>query len=154
MRILAVGGRQPVWVDEAYESYASRLPADWRFELKVLPSANRPKKRAAEGAVEREGQSMLAAIRNSERVVALDEGGREFDSLALAERLGTWLAGGEDLCFLIGGPDGLSADCLERAAERWSLAKLTLPHGLVRVIVAEQLYRAWTVRTGHPYHRG
>ena len=153
IRVLAVGGRQPGWVGDAFNEYAGRLPPDWRFELQSLPTARQSKKHDAADAMDREGQSVLKALKTAERMVALDERGGQYDTVGLAERLGDWLAGGQDLCFVIGGPDGLSAECLAHAAERWSLSKLTLPHGLVRVLLVEQLYRAWALRSGHPYHR-
>lgn len=152
IRLLAVGGRQPGWVDEAFATYASRLPKEWRFELDVLPVAVRRKGESA-AAVSREGQAVLGALRKRESLIALDEGGELHDSAALAKRLGRWLSAGRDLCFVIGGPDGLSAECLAQASEQWSLSRLTLPHGLARVVAAEQLYRAWTLQSGHPYHR-
>ncbi len=153
IRLLAVGERQPAWVDEAFDSYAHRLPPEWRFDLSVLPTAGRSKKSSVAGAVEREGDAILAAVRPRERLVALDERGTQYTTVSLADRLDRWQSGGQDLCFVIGGPDGLSAACLARADERWSLSKLTLPHGLARVLAVEQLYRAWSLRAGHPYHR-
>ena len=153
IRILAVGGRQPSWVNDAFDEYAARLPRQWRFELKALPTANRAKNTNVDTAIQSEGEAILKERRSSERLVALDERGDQFTSVALAKRLGEWQADGRDLCFVIGGPDGLSADCLGHAEQRWSLSKLTLPHGLVRVLLAEQLYRAWSLAAGHPYHR-
>jgi 23S rRNA (pseudouridine1915-N3)-methyltransferase len=97
---------------------------------------------------------MLAALPQGAHVVALTEGGKQWSTIELSARLRAWVAAGAPLAFLIGGPDGLAAACLERAAERWSLSRLTLPHGLARIAVAEALYRAWTVIEGHPYHRG
>jgi len=96
---------------------------------------------------------MLATIPERSLVVALDVGGRAWDTPALAARLQEWLQSGRDIVLLVGGPDGLSGDCLRRADLRWSLSALTLPHALVRVVLAEQLYRAWTIISGHPYHR-
>lgn len=153
VRLVAVGARQPAWVNDAFDDYAGRLPRQWRFTLKALPAATRGRNRGADAAVAAEGRAILNECRRSDHVVALDERGTQYTSVALADKLGAWQAGGRDLCFVIGGPDGLSADCVERADERWSLSKLTLPHGLVRVMLAEQLYRAWSLGTGHPYHR-
>lgn len=153
IRLLVVGGRQPAWVNDAFDDYAARLPRQWRFVLKVLPPAARGKKHSVDKAVRAEGQSILDEVKRSERVVALDEQGSQFTSVALGEKLADWQLDGRDLCFVIGGPDGLSAECIARAEQRWSLSKLTLPHGLVRVLLAEQLYRAWSLRAGHPYHR-
>ena len=105
------------------------------------------------GAVAAEGDKLLAKLKPAERLVLLDEQGQQFSSRELAQRLGEWQALGDDIVFVIGGPDGVSAEVHERAAVTWSLSKLTLPHGLARVIFAEQLYRAWSLSTGHPYHR-
>ncbi len=96
---------------------------------------------------------MLRAIAQGEGVIALDERGKSWDTLALADQMRGWLAGGRHYNLLIGGPDGLAPDCLARAEQRWSLSPLTLPHPLVRVVLIEQLYRAWSVTAGHPYHR-
>ena len=153
VRVLAVGGRQPAWVDQAVDRFASRLPTNWRFELQSLPIAARSKNGHVAGAVEQEGKAILSALQKSERLIALDERGTHEGSGPFAARLERWLEQGQDLCFVIGGPDGLSAELLARAAHRWSLSKLTLPHGLARVLCVEQLYRAWSLRTGHPYHR-
>lgn len=153
IRVLAVGDRQPGWVNTAFDDYSSRLPRDWRFSLKTLPGAQRSKKQNAANAIRAEGQAILADIDSAERVVVLDEHGTQYTSVALADRLGTWQSDGRDVCLVIGGADGLSDDCLARADQSWSLSALTLPHGLVRVVLAEQLYRAWSLRAGHPYHR-
>ena len=153
VRLLAVGGRQPAWVDAAFAAYATRLPSAWRFDLTVLPGAPRRKNQNPAHASEQEGRAILRALRGTEQVIALDERGKQYDSSALAGRLEHWVGAGRDLCFVIGGPDGLSPECLSRASERWSLSKLTLPHGLARVTVVEQLYRASTLLAGHPYHK-
>lgn len=153
IRVLAVGDRQPAWVNDAFDDYATRLPRQWRFALKALPAAARRKNQSIATALKVEGESILAAVGRSERIVALDERGDDCTSVGLANKLDEWQSDGRDLCFVIGGPDGLSSDCLARADHRWSLSKLTLPHGLVRVLLAEQLYRAWSLSAGHPYHR-
>ena len=150
IRVLAVGGRQPDWVQEATSEYAARLPRNWRFALKSLPAA---RDRNADTAKRTEGESILANLGLGERVIALDERGQSFASTAFAARLQKWQSDGRDLCFLIGGADGLSSACLARADERLSLSDLTLPHGLARVLLVEQLYRAWSLSAGHPYHR-
>jgi 23S rRNA (pseudouridine1915-N3)-methyltransferase len=150
IRLIAVGDRQPAWVEEAVESYARRLPMQWRFRLQTVTTAGDKdsRKRAAS-----EGERVLGQVRPAERVVVLDEKGRALSSTAFAAELEGWLADGRDLAFVIGGPDGVSADCLKRADFRWSLSPMTLPHGLARVLAVEQLYRAWTLAQGHPYHR-
>ena len=121
--------------------------------MQVLSTSHRSKAQQSTSAIASEGQKILAEIRDTELVVALDEHGAQFMSIGLGQKLNDWQGGGRDLAFVIGGPDGLADSCLKRADLTWSLSKLTLPHGLARVLFAEQLYRAWTVSTGHPYHR-
>ena len=153
IRLIAVGDRQPSWVDDAFDTYAARFPREWKFRLDTLATARRGKNDKSDQAVQAEGRQILAKIDPAEQVVLLDERGRQFTSTELSGRLADWQADGRDLCFIIGGPDGVSADCRDRATLRWSLSKLTLPHGLARVLFAEQLYRAWSLQAGHPYHR-
>ena len=153
IRLIAVGDRQPSWVDSAFENYVQRLPRQWQFRLDLVVTAPRSKSAGAKAAIASEGQRVLAKIKAPECVVVLDERGKEFTSAELATRLDDWQADGRDLAFVIGGPDGVSDDCMMRADLRWSLSRLTLPHGLARVLFVEQLYRAWSLSTGHPYHR-
>ncbi len=153
IRLLAVGDRQPSWVDEAFGTYSARLPREWKFRLDVIPTARRQKNDKSRQAMEAEGELILAKLQAAEQVVLLDERGRQLDSKGVAGKLSDWQSDGRDLCFVIGGPDGLSEACKQRADFSWSLSKLTLPHGLARVLFAEQLYRAWSLQTGHPYHR-
>lgn len=121
--------------------------------LTEVALARRSKKAAASRLLEEEGRRMLAAVPKGALIVALDESGRRFTTAELAARLERWMASGHAVALLIGGPDGLTPECLDRAGESWSLSPLTLPHGLARVVVAEAVYRAWTVLEGHPYHR-
>jgi len=153
IRLIAVGDRQPSWVVTAFDNYAGRLPRQWRFRLHSIPAGRRGKGANPASAIESEGRKILARINPADFVVNLDERGKEMSSTALSLQLCDWLAAGRDLIFVIGGPDGVSNDCLQRADYRWSLSKLTLPHGLVRVMFVEQLYRAWSIDEGHPYHR-
>jgi len=153
IRLIAIGDRQPGWVDEAFSEYAQRLPRQWKFRLQAMAGGRRSKHQDAASAIEAEGHKILTEIREADFVVALDERGTQFSSVELGRKLNDWHIDARDLTFLIGGPDGLAKDCLQRADLCWSLSRLTLPHGLARVLFAEQLYRAWTVSTGHPYHR-
>ncbi len=153
IRLIAVGDRQPAWVDEAFGSYAKRLPVQWKFGLEPVATAVRAVESDPRKAVELEGQRVLRKLKPAERVVALDERGKQLSSSELSGTLADWQRDGRDVALVIGGPDGLSEECLGRAGLRWSLSRLTLPHGLVRVLVAEQLYRAWSLLQGHPYHR-
>jgi 23S rRNA (pseudouridine1915-N3)-methyltransferase len=152
-RLLAAGTRLPDWIDSGFREYQKRLKGQLTLELTEIPVAARHAGDASQ-AVAREGRAMLAAISARDFVVALEVGG---SSMSTAE-LSTWLAErlrvGKPLALLIGGPDGLAPEALDRADRRWSLSPLTLPHALVRVIVAEQLYRAMSLSEGHPYHRG
>ncbi len=151
LRLLAAGTRMPDWVAAGFADYAGRLPRECRLELKEIPLGRRGGKGGR--AVAEEGERMLKAVRPDDRVVALAVDGDAPDTEALARRLDGWLLDGRDVVFTIGGPDGLAPEVLARAEWRWSLSPLTLPHGLVRVVLAEQLYRATTVLAGHPYHR-
>ena len=155
IRLIAVSDRQPAWVGDAFDEYAKRLPGQWRFRLDVVSTARRSGDHSGAGkAVETEGSKVLRQLKPSEQVVLLDETGQEYTSAGLAEQLRSWQSAGSDLTFVIGGPDGVSAACRERANSRWSLSHLTLPHGLARIVLVEQLYRASTLLQGHPYHRG
>ncbi len=153
MRLVAVGDRQPDWVDTACKDYAGRLPRPWKFESRALPLSRR--RRGGDAALARDDEcaAILKELRADERVIMLDERGRQLSTAELAEAIGDWQSDGRDVCFVIGGPDGLNDDCLERADLRWSLSRLTLPHGLARILCVEQLYRAASLRDGHPYHR-
>ena len=143
----------PAWVVDAYQEYAKRLPRECTLQLVEIALSKRRKSQTPEQAAEEEGQQMLASLPKDCTVVALDVRGNSWSTAALAVRLQDWLGSGRDVALLVGGPDGLSAACLARADLRWSLSALTFPHPLVRVVLAEQLYRAWTINAGHPYHR-
>lgn len=153
IHLLAVGTRMPSWVVEGYREYTKRLPRECSLQLVEIPPAKRHKSLSAEQARQQEGQAILAALPKDCSVVALDVRGKPWSTETLAAQLDDWLVSGRDVALLVGGPDGLSDACLERADQRWSLSALTYPHALVRIVLAEQLYRAWTISTGHPYHR-
>lgn len=153
LRIITVGAKQPSWVDAAVTDYLRRFKSPWRVELLEIEAATRSATRSAEVAVQREGESVLAALRDRERVILLDETGKSLSTRELASKLEALAREAPDMALLIGGPDGHAAAVRERAAASWSLSRLTLPHGLVRVLLVEQLYRAHTLASGHPYHR-
>jgi len=153
IQLVAVGTRMPSWVDDGYQEYARRLPRECALRLTEIPLAQRSRSRPLERLVEEEGKRMLAATSPGQRIIALDVKGKSWSTEHLAGQLREWMQDGQNVSLLVGGPDGLSADCLNQARQRWSLSDLTLPHPLVRVLLAEQLYRAWTITTGHPYHR-
>ena len=154
IRLLAVGDRQPSWVDDAFGIYTGRFPRAWKFRLDVISTARRNKNDRSRQAMESEGEKILGKLGLDEQVVLLDERGKHLSSKALTGKLADWQADGRELCFVIGGPDGVPDACRQRADFTWSLSPLTLPHGLARVLFAEQLYRAWSLLSGHPYHRG
>lgn len=153
IHLLAVGTRMPDWVTQGYEEFAKRLPPECRLRLVEIPAGKRGKGADLNRLIKEEGERMLAAIPKGARVIALDVQGDAWATAQLAQRLDEWRHDGRDIALLVGGPDGLAPPCLERAAERWSLSKLTFPHPLVRIVIAEQLYRAWSILQNHPYHR-
>ena len=153
IRLIAVGDRQPSWVDDAVKIYTGRFPPQWKFRIDAIATARRSRNKPSDAAKQAESKQILAKTERGEQVVLLDEEGKQLTSQQLAEALSNWQANGRDLSFVIGGPDGVSAACRERADFTWSLSSLTLPHGLARVLFTEQLYRAWSLLSGHPYHR-
>ncbi|MCP8686014.1 23S rRNA (pseudouridine(1915)-N(3))-methyltransferase RlmH [Marinobacterium sedimentorum] len=153
VRLIAVGGKMPGWVTQGYDEYAKRLPADLTLELVELTLGHRGKGADIARAKRQEGDQMLAAIPKGDLVVALEVEGRNWSTEQLASNMEGWRMGGRNVSLLIGGPDGLDARCSAAAEQRWSLSALTLPHPLVRVLLAEQLYRACTILQGHPYHK-
>lgn len=153
IHLLAVGTRMPAWVEAGYAEYARRMPPECALQLHEIPAGRRAKGADLERILRREGEQQLAAVPRGALIGALEVEGKAWSTPQLAERLGEWMQGGRDLALLVGGPEGLAPDCRRRAELRWSLSPLTLPHPLVRVLVAEQLYRAWTLLSGHPYHR-
>ena len=153
IRLIAVGDRQPTWVDDAVGVYSRRFPREWKFRLDRIASGRRSKNDKSDKARHAESEQILAKVSDDEYVVLLDEKGTQLTSLALAERVAAWQTDGRDVCFIIGGADGVSEACRDRADFVWSLSTLTLPHGLARILFTEQLYRAWSLHAGHPYHR-
>lgn len=153
LRLLAVGHKMPAWVEQGVAEYSKRLPADCSLEVVEIPPGYRAKNTPKEKAMQQEAEAIAKAIRPQDHVIALDVKGKAWSTEQLAENLGQWRMQGGDVALIVGGPDGLTADILALAKQRWSLSALTLPHPLVRVLLAEQLYRAWTVLQGHPYHK-
>ncbi len=150
--VLAVGQRQPAWADAAWADFAKRFPAEMRLELKALKAEPRSARTAAQ-CMAAEAQRIEAACPKGARRVALDERGSPLNTQQLAERVRSWRGEGRDVALMIGGPDGLDATVKAGADESLRLSDLTLPHAFVRVLLAEALYRAWTLLQGHPYHR-
>ena len=153
IHLIAVGNRMPAWVTQGYREYAQRLPPECALQLVEIAPGRRGKGADLERIRADEGARMLAALPRSAHVVTLDVHGAAWSTDALAGQLQRWLQGWRDIALLVGGPEGLADACRERAGQSWSLSPLTLPHQLVRVVVAEQIYRAWSLLQGHPYHR-
>jgi len=153
IKLIAVGGKMPDWVNSGFTEYAKRLPHELKLEVIEVPLGQRGKGADIQRAIAKESKQLLAAIEEKDQVVALDVKGNAWSTEQLAQKLSEWQMSGTNVALLVGGPDGLSPDCLQRAGQSWSLSKLTFPHPLVRVVVAEQLYRAWTLLNNHPYHR-
>ena len=151
--MIAVGNRPPAWVADGFAEYARRMPPEARIELVELKPASRSSGKTAQQMMAAEGARILAAVPSSATLVALDLHGRDTDTQALARHYGRWQRTGGDVAFAIGGPDGLHDSVKTRAATLLRISSLTLPHALVRVILAEALYRAVSVARGHPYHR-
>jgi 23S rRNA (pseudouridine1915-N3)-methyltransferase len=150
--LVAVGQRQPAWADEAYQDYAKRFPPDLRLELKAVKAEPRSSK-TPEQLMAAEAVRIEAALPKGVRRVVLDEHGSRLTTVQLAQRLTAWTRDGRDAALIVGGPDGLAAPLKASADETLRLSDLTLPHAFVRVLLAEALYRAWTVTINHPYHR-
>ncbi len=150
--IVAVGQRVPDWAQTAYEDYAKRFPPELKVELKAVKTEARGSK-TVEALMAAERERIEATIPRGTRVVALDERGTALTTKVLAARLQGWQLEGDDVALVIGGPDGLEPGFRQAAHERIRLSDLTLPHAMVRVLLIEQLYRAWSVNAGHPYHR-
>lgn len=153
IHLLAVGNRMPEWVATGYKEYAGRLTQECMLHLHEIAPEKRGKKADLEGIRRREGERLLEAIPAGSHVIALEVRGRAWSTEQLSQQMSGWMQDGRSLSLLVGGPEGLSDSCLQRAEQRWSLSPLTLPHPMVRVLVAEQLYRAWSILKGHPYHR-
>lgn len=153
LQLLAVGQKMPAWVSDGFQNYAKRLPRECALHLNEIAPAIRTKNGQPDKWQQEEGQRLLKQIPDNHQVIALEVSGKSWSTEQLADEMRSWQADGRDISLLVGGPDGLSADCLARADKKWSLSALTLPHPLVRIVVAEQLYRAWSLINNHPYHR-
>lgn len=153
LALIAIGQKMPSWVTHGYEEYARRFPPHLKLELIERPASPWAARGDVARGMREEGESLRVALPRHATVVVLDERGEAWSTAQLAQRLAQWQQSGQDLALLVGGPDGLDPDLRAQAQQRWSLSPLTLPHPLVRILVAEQLYRAWTLSSGHPYHR-
>jgi len=151
--LLAVGNKMPDWVTKGYHEYAKRLKADCQLQLIEIAPGKRGKNADLARIKKAEGEKILQAIPKGCLVVALEVKGKPWSTRDLSQQLDNWLHGGQDIALLIGGPEGLSEACVARSDIKWSLSPLTLPHPLVRVLLSEQLYRAYSILKNHPYHR-
>ncbi|HYD80979.1 MAG TPA: 23S rRNA (pseudouridine(1915)-N(3))-methyltransferase RlmH [Paucimonas sp.] len=151
--IAAVGHKMPGWIEDGFGEYAKRMPPECRIQLKEIKPIERSGGRTAETVMAQERVKIEAAIPKGSRIVALDERGRDLSTMQLSQLLTQWQQDGRDVTFVIGGADGLDAEFKSKADMLVRLSSLTLPHGMVRVLLAEQLYRAWSITQNHPYHR-
>lgn len=153
LQLIAVGTKMPKWIEDGYKEYSRRFPKDMPLQLIEIPAGKRGKNADIARILQKEGEAMLAAVAKGNRIVTLDIPGKRWDTEQLAQQLNSWKLDGRDVSILIGGPEGLAPTCKAAAEQSWSLSPLTLPHPLVRVVMAESLYRAWSITANHPYHR-
>lgn len=153
IKLIAVGSKMPRWVEEGWQEYVKRLPPDLPLELIEIPLSTRGKNADLNRLIRQEGEAMLAKVHPGDRIITLEVGGRPWSTEQLSAELTRWRLEARPLCLMVGGPEGLAPEVCARSEQRWSLSPLTLPHPLVRIVVGEQIYRAWTLLSGHPYHK-
>ncbi len=153
IRLIAVGTKMPRWVEDGWHEYAKRLPSEMPLDLVEIPLSTRSKNADVQRLIRQEGEAMLAKVQPGERIVTLEVHGKPWSTEQLAQELERWRLEARNVNLMVGGPEGLAPQVCERSEQRWSLSPLTLPHPLVRILLGEQIYRAWTVLNGHPYHK-
>lgn len=153
VRLITVGSKMPRWVEEGWHAYAKRMPPELQLELVEIPLSTRSKNADIARLIRQEGDLMLAKVQPGEAVVTLEVKGKAWSTEQLAVELDKWRNDARTVNLMVGGPEGLAQQVIERSDQKWSLSALTLPHPLVRILVGEQIYRAWTVLNGHPYHK-
>jgi len=153
IHFITVGQKMPKWVQEGYAEYAKRLPKSCTLKLVELPMAQRGKSGSVDKYKAEEAKKILAAVPKGAQLIVLDEHGQQVTTKGLADKLEDWLSSGQDVALIVGGPDGLEQSLIQQAKWKWGLSKLTMPHPMVRILVAEQIYRAYSVINNHPYHR-
>ena len=153
IQVVAIGDSMPQWVIEGTATYVKRLPKNFQLEFLSVTAKKRPKNAPIEKILNEEGLALLKKVPKGHKIIALDRPGKALSTVSLAAKLGRFHDESQHISILIGGPEGLSKACLDAAEETWSLSALTLPHPLVRVLIAEQCYRAWSLLSNHPYHR-
>jgi 23S rRNA (pseudouridine1915-N3)-methyltransferase len=151
--LIAVGTKMPAWVETGFKEYQRRFPRDMTLELIEISAGKRGKNADIKRILQQEGEKTLAAVPRGSKIVTLEVTGKPLDTHQLASEMTKWQHDGRDVSLLIGGPEGLSPECIRASEQKWSLSNLTLPHPLVRIIVAESLYRATSLNNNHPYHR-
>jgi 23S rRNA (pseudouridine1915-N3)-methyltransferase len=153
LTLYAVGNKMPAWVTQGFNEYCRRFPRDMSFHLGEIPPGKRGKNADIARILEKEGELLLSAIPKGNRIVTLEVEGKPWTTPQLAQQLKRWQLDSRDVALLIGGPEGLAPACIKASEQKWSLSPLTLPHPMVRIVVAESLYRAWSINNNHPYHR-
>lgn len=153
IRVHSVAGKMPAWVEAGVDEYSRRLPRELQLDWRTQSLSRRGKNVKTVDVVALESDRLGQALKPQDHVVLLDVDGKAWDTPTLAKQLAGWQQSGQDVALVIGGPDGVDAQLKQKSHQQWSLSPLTLPHPLVRVLLAEQLYRAWTVLQGHPYHK-
>ena len=153
IKLIAVGSRMPRWVEDGWQEYAKRLPPELALDLVEIPLTTRGKNADVARLIRQEGEAMLGKVQPGERIVTLEVTGKPWSTEQLAAELDRWRLDARTINLMVGGPEGLAPEVCARSEQRWSLSPLTLPHPLVRILIGEQIYRAWTVLSGHPYHK-
>lgn len=153
IHLIAVGKKMPEWISTGYSEFSKRMPPELQINLIEITPSVRNKSTTIEKNIKEEGGRIQSAIPANSKLIVLDEKGKNFSSIDLSKKMENWLPMGQDIALIIGGADGIDPMIKKQADEKWSLSLFTFPHALVRVIVAEQLYRAWSILKGHPYHR-
>jgi 23S rRNA (pseudouridine1915-N3)-methyltransferase len=153
IHLIAVGKKMPKWINTGYAEFSKRMPPELQINLIEITPSTRNKSTTIEKNIKEEGDRIQSAIPANSKLIVLDEKGKNFSSIDLSRKIEGWLPMGQDIALVIGGADGIDPEIKQQADEKWSLSSFTLPHALVRVVVAEQLYRAWSILKGHPYHR-
>ncbi len=153
IHLIAVGKKMPEWVNNGFSEFSKRMPPELQINLIEITPSVRNKTTPIEKNIKEEGERIQSAIPSNSRLIVLDEKGKNFSSVDLSKKMESWLPMGQDISIVIGGADGVDNVIKQQAVEKWSLSSFTLPHALVRVVIAEQLYRGWSILKGHPYHR-
>ena len=153
IHVIAVGTKMPTWVNQGVDEYVRRMPNECQIKFVELPLGQRVKSKNIKQAMQQEEKSILEAIPSNAYVIAMEVKAKIWSTEKLSEKMQDWMSLGKDIALLIGGPDGMTQTCISKANEKWSLSSLTLPHPIVRIVVAEQLYRALMIIKKHPYHK-